>query len=134
MPILQVELMKLARVRLRDSEVLFREGRYDSVVYLCGYVVELVLKARICRTLRWSGYPATKAEFRAYASFRTHDLEVLLHLSSRENVVNTRYLAAWSLVRDWDPESRYSSIGTFSRSEAQDMINGSTILLGALCR
>jgi HEPN domain-containing protein len=34
---------------MRDAELLFRKGRYDASAYLCGYVVEFALKARICK-------------------------------------------------------------------------------------
>jgi len=47
------ELKKLAKSRLQESEILFSHGKYDASVYLCGYAVELVLKARICKTLKW---------------------------------------------------------------------------------
>lgn len=41
------ELQQLARLRLREAEALFAAGLYDGCVYLCGYVVELALKARM---------------------------------------------------------------------------------------
>ncbi|MCB0065385.1 MAG: HEPN domain-containing protein [Caldilineaceae bacterium] len=69
------------KARLEDAEVLLAANRYDGAMYLCGYAVELALKARICRTLKWAGYPSTRKEFEGYQSLRTHDLKVLLHLS-----------------------------------------------------
>jgi hypothetical protein len=78
----RTELRRLAEQKVRDAEVLLEAGRYDGAAYLVGYGVELALKARICETLGWEGFPSTRNEFRQYASFRTHDLEVLLHLST----------------------------------------------------
>lgn len=49
----RLELRRLAYARLADSRALYAAGRYDAALYLCGYAVELALKARICRTLRW---------------------------------------------------------------------------------
>jgi hypothetical protein len=72
------ELRKLARTRLRDAEALFTTNRYDGSIYLCGYAIGLVLKARICRTLKWGGFPETRAEFKEFLSFRTHNLDTLL--------------------------------------------------------
>ncbi len=86
------DLQKIARARLRDAEVLLRARRFDGSIYVCGYAVEIGLKARICRTLRWAGFPDSKTEFQGYASFRTHDLDVLLHLSGRESMIKTRVL------------------------------------------
>src|SRR6266700_3947380 len=97
------ELRKIARARLRDSEVLFDTGRYDGATYLCGYAIELALKARICRVLNWLGYPSTRAEFASYQSFRTHSLDVLLTLSGWEQKTISRYPTEWSVVVDWDP-------------------------------
>ena len=70
------ELRSISGTRLEDAQTLFTAGRYDGVVYLCGYAVELALKARICETLNWDGYPSTNREFWDYQSFRTHDLKV----------------------------------------------------------
>ncbi|MBI1923693.1 HEPN domain-containing protein, partial [Candidatus Poribacteria bacterium] len=75
------DLRKIARAKLKDAEVLYKNRRYDGAVYLCGYTIETVLKARICRTLKWEGFPSTRSEFQSYQSFRTHDLVVLLTLS-----------------------------------------------------
>ena len=47
------ELRAVSAARLDDAQSLFNAERYDGVVYLCGYAVELALKARICETLNW---------------------------------------------------------------------------------
>jgi len=47
------DLQKIARARLRDADVLYRAQRYDGAIYLCGYAVEIALKARICKALAW---------------------------------------------------------------------------------
>jgi len=82
-----LELRRIARGRLKDAEVLYASGRYDGAIYLCGYAIETMLKARICRVLKWPGYPDTNNEFKGYQSFRIHDLEILLHLSGTENKI-----------------------------------------------
>ncbi|MBI4312373.1 MAG: hypothetical protein HY681_11420, partial [Chloroflexi bacterium] len=107
-------------------------GRSDGAVYLCGYAVEMALKARICRTLRWEGFPETNAEFRDYQSFRIHDLAVLLHLSGIEHSVLDRFPVQWAAVSKWNPESRYAPIGTTSLQEATDMIEAARIIVRAL--
>lgn len=126
------ELREIALARLEEAELLFRAGRYDGATYLCGYAVEAALKARICRTLHWSGYPSTGAEFRNYQSFRTHDLKVLLHLSSVEARITTTFLNEWSAIADWDPEIRYNPIGTASEQPTRDMIESARVLLRIL--
>ena len=126
------DLKKLAKGRLQDAEVLFKGRRYDGAVYLCGYAIELALKARICRTLRWAGFPDTKKEFQSLSNFKTHDLEVLLRLSGIEKRVNANSIADWSIVTEWRPELRYKHIGTTNRADARDMIDAATNLLRVL--
>ena len=57
------DFRKIAKARLKDAEVLLSAGRFDGAVYLCGYSVEIALKARICRRLKWTGFPSTNKDF-----------------------------------------------------------------------
>ena len=123
------ELRRIAEARLKDAKALLAARRYDGAVYLCGYAVELALKARICRALRWPGYPSTTGEFRDYQSFRVHDLDVLLHLTGREDRVKASYFAEWSAVAQWNPSARYQAVGTAQRVDAELMISSAGILL-----
>jgi HEPN domain-containing protein len=123
------DLRKIAKARLQDAKVLFQSRRYDGATYLCGYAVEIALKARICKTLKWKGYPSTKAEFEGYKSFRTHNLDKLLHLSGYEKI-KLNLLAEWSFVVNlWSTSARYQPIGTVSRKDAQSMISATEKLL-----
>ncbi len=126
------ELQGIARARLEDAQVLFQSGRHDGAVYLCGYAVEMALKARICETLHWQGYPSTNSEFQHYQSFRTHYLGVLLHLSGLEQEVMTGSLAEWSVVANWHPEIRYTPVGSVSEEVARYMIEASDLFLSSL--
>jgi len=123
------ELRKIARAKFKDAEALYKARRYDSAVYLCGYTIEAALKARICRTLKWSEFPSTRADFSDYQSLRTHDLEVLLHLSGIENKITTQYITAWSTVARWNPEMRYQPVGTTTSSDARTMLDSVKVLL-----
>jgi HEPN domain-containing protein len=127
-----VELRRIARGRLRDADVLLEAGRYDGAIYLCGYAIETALKARICRTLKWPGYPDTRREFEGFQSFRTHDFAALLRLSGIENKIKANHFTAWNTVLKWDPNVRYSAIGSTSSQEAAEMIQSTKALLGAL--
>jgi len=123
------DLQKIAKARLQDATVLLASRRYDGAVYLCGYAVELKLKAKICKTLKWSGFPSNGGEFNNYKSFKTHNLDVLLHLSGLEQELKPAFLAEWSIVSQWDPESRYQSIGTVTGFDANTMITSTKTLL-----
>ena len=101
-------------------------------MYLCGYAVEMALKARICRTLHWGAYPSTRAEFQEFQSLRTHNLITLLKLSGVEDRIRTNFVSEWSGVAAWDPEARYKPIGTASRRETQVMIESAQVLIRKL--
>jgi HEPN domain-containing protein len=126
------ELRRIARARLKDAELLARGRRFDGSVYLCGYAVEIGLKARICRTLKWSGFPSSPSDFQGLTSFRTHNLDVLLHLSGREETIKKRHMSAWSTFAMWDPEARYLPIGSRSETEATAMLRSAQEVLSAL--
>jgi len=127
-----VEVKRLASARLRDAEVLHAAGRYDGAVYMCGYSVELALKARICRTLKWSGFPEKDAEFKELRSLKVHDLDVLLRFTGRERAVKTEFLAEWSAVSAWNPEARYKPIGSANPTDARLMLDSAAVLLRKL--
>jgi hypothetical protein len=61
------------------------------------------------------GFPESTSEFTTLQSFKTHNLEVLLKLSGTESKIKTKFLADWSIVSRWNPESRYRKIGTATR-------------------
>jgi HEPN domain-containing protein len=116
------ELRAIARARLQDAKVLLRAKRFDGAWYLCGYAVELTLKARICRTLKWSGFPESRHDFEGLQSVKTHDLEILLRFSGIEDRVKTKHMADWSVALRWDPEKRYRGNRLVTAQEATDMV------------
>ncbi len=114
------ELRSLCKDRIKEAEALTKSKLYDGAFYLCGYAVEMGLKKRICRTLHWNkGYPHTEAEFKNLASFKTHNLDVLLHLSGIEDKIKKQFLSEWSIVTAWKPEIRYAS-----RTKTAEMAKG----------
>lgn len=126
------DIKDLAKARHHDARVLLRGKRYETAMYLCGYAIELSLKARICRTLKWVGYPATAREFQDYKSFKTHNLKVLLHLSGIEDKIKKTLLTEWLAVAKWSPESRYRPNGQATPAEAALMIASTEVLLRKL--
>lgn len=117
------ELETIAQARLLDAEALIRAGRFDGATYICGYAIELSLKARICKTLNWEGFPSSNSEFRDYQSFKVHNLDVLLHLSGIEEGIKEKHMTDWSNVKTWNPESRYKTVSSVSKEQAEMMLN-----------
>ena len=120
--ITRTDLRKTAREYLQSAELLRDNRKYDVSVYLCGYAVEIALKERICRTLKWPGFPATSGEFNYYRSFQTHNLEVLLDLSAIGDKVKAALGGDWTVIITWNPEQRYSPRGTKTKDDADTMI------------
>jgi hypothetical protein len=130
--ILLDDLDRIAMARLADAEALARAGRFDGAVYVCGYAVEVALKARICRTLNWVGFPASSSEFHGLHSFRTHDLLTLLRLSGRKTDIVPTYNTVWEPLEEWRPELRYRPVGSTTAHDAQNMIACTAKLLEIL--
>jgi HEPN domain-containing protein len=101
------DLQNLSRLRLAEAEALFAAGKYDGCVYRCGYVVELALKACICKCLDIETYPDSER------LFKTHDfdmLELLAGLTVRREAqrrASAVFDYNWNLATGWKPEDRY---------------------------
>jgi HEPN domain-containing protein len=134
--ITQTQLRETALERLHDAEVLFAAGRWDGAIYICGYAVEIALKAKICTTSSWLDFPSSSNEFRSISDFirdlKTHDLEKLLSFSGEITTIRTNYLAEWSVVSKWDPESRYNPSTGATSADAQSMIDSAKAILHVL--
>jgi hypothetical protein len=126
------DLKALARARLADAKALLQASRFDGSAYLCGYSVELALKARACKALKWTHFPEKPGEVRRLETFKTHDLDILLRLSGREQYIKVNLFAEWTVVSQWNPESRYQPVGTVTAATAQGMISAAQKILAKL--
>jgi HEPN domain-containing protein len=126
------ELDNIASARIDDAKTLLAAGRFDSASYLSGYAVEVALKARICRTLQWMGFPSTNAEFQGYKSFQTHELQVLLRLSGHEARIKETHARSWNVVETWTVDVRYNAVGSVSPVAAAAMVQAAEQILEGL--
>ena len=126
------ELTSTARARLTDAKALLAKGRYDGASYVCGYAVEIALKARVVKTLKWPGFPNEGKEFAGLQSFKTHDLEILLYLSGWEAKITAKFPSEWSKVCEWSPEERYGPPGRVAQLDAEFMIASCARIIGKL--
>ena len=140
------QLRELARERIEDADALFTSKRYEGAMYICPYAVEIALKARICKTLRWPEFPSGTREFnqnQKYQFLKSHALGLLLSYSGQEERVKTKFSAEWSAVAAWSPESRYTPATRITRKtpprlvarlemKARLMIDSAKILLKKL--
>ena len=118
------DLKCIAMIRLKEARVLYRHKLYDGAAYLCGYVVEAALKARICKNLNIEQYPDDGT---MKTIFSSHDFDRLLLLSglskeiSLSNTRNQRLFQNWSLLTAWKPDRRYIPAGTYNKEQLRDM-------------
>jgi HEPN domain-containing protein len=118
-------LKKKAQQWLRAAKSLYKDKNYDISHYNCGYAVEAILKYRICKTLGWAAFTASAETFKA---FKTHKLQDLLHVSGVEQKITQKFTEEWSIVAQWDPESRYL-LDTQTAKGAKLMIDATENLL-----
>jgi len=117
------ELQRLACLRLKEAEALSDAGCYDGCAYLCGYVVELALKAAICATLGIDSYPDKGSRLRE--ALKTHDFDDLKLMAGMERAftVNQSRFVNWSAASKWKPERRYDPEGTYSQAAAKEILD-----------
>ena len=132
--ILTADLHSTAREYLRAAKLLRTRRSYGASVYLCGYAVEIAMKARICKALKWTtGFPDTNAEFQDKGPLlKTHNLKMLTEYTAVQEEVQLIMLTDWSLIAKWSPEQRYNPIGTKSLTDADEMIAATQKLLRIL--
>lgn len=70
----KAEIEAIADQKLREAECLLKGGFPDGAFYLGGYCVELLLKARVCKTLKINEFFLfNKGKQEAYKPYKSHD-------------------------------------------------------------
>jgi hypothetical protein len=136
------EIKDLAKQRLKEAEILLKNGMCDGAFYLAGYSVELTLKAKICERL---GIPNLFDETNTAANaikgigdirkaLKTHNLFILLIFSAlrmkfdNEKATNKELALANSLLfNSWDENARYKPCGHILEKDVHKLI---TLLSG----
>jgi len=129
------ELQALAEKRLKDAQVLYRNGRFDGAYYLAGYVVECALKACIAKKTKRHDFPPDK---KLIEKIYTHDLSKLLDTAGLAPSLEHEFHndpaleAKWGIVRDWSERSRYETHGREGPKKSHDMLEAVGGHLGVL--
>lgn len=120
----RLQLQELALLRLEEAETLYASGLYDGCAYLCGYVVELALKARLCAALGVTDYPEKGSRLReALKSHILEDLGLLAGMAHELTSSRPVLLANSSLVNEWRPEWRYEPKGSYDSKAAERLLD-----------
>ena len=110
-------IQKLATRKLEEADCLFTNGHIDWSYYTAGYAVELLLKARVCKTLGIEDFFDEKSslmkKFKFPQAFKTHDFEQLSIVSGVYKqleiaAIDSGFRVKWSKVCTWDEGSRYA--------------------------
>lgn len=72
----RIELQQLARLRIREANILFQNGSYSGAYYLSGYTIECALKACIAKKTKRHDFPDKDFINKSYV----HNLEQLIGL------------------------------------------------------
>lgn len=110
----QAEIEALADLRYREAQCLFNNGFWDGAYYLAGYSVELLLKARVCKTLNIPDFFLfSRGKQEAYKAYKSHDCDQLLIFSGlysdfvADTTADPILKGHWSVVSRWSENSRY---------------------------
>ncbi len=127
------DIISLAEEKLNDAEYLIKGGRYNTAFYIAGYVIEYMLKAKICKTLGIENlFDFENTDPKKFhvdgnlnRSFKVHDYDQLLVLSGLYpdfdiQMSNVKFKANWSKVCTWSENCRY--LTGKNESETKDML------------
>lgn len=115
------ELQTLAKLRIKEAEVLLRNKQYDGAYYLCGYGVECALKACIAKNTKRYEFPDKQTVLDSYS----HDFVKLARIAGLETDLkneldtNPDFKLYWTTAKDWSEKSRYKRN---VKSEAQMLL------------
>lgn len=122
------EIESLSDNKLDVADYLMTGKHCDTAYYIAGYAFELLLKAKICKTLVIPDFfdfdnasrrklPDNRKQKKSptdiYKPFKNHDYEQLLILSGLyleflNKLSDLSFKADWSIVSTWSEELRYS--------------------------
>lgn len=118
----RADYRKIAKQRLKESEILLKNRKYSGSYHLSGYVIECALKACIAKRTKKGEF----ADLDAVKASYTHNLENLVKSAGLEPELSKRLKASksfarnWAVVKDWTEVSRYEF---HSKIEAQDLLH-----------
>ena len=109
------EIENLAWIKIGEANCLFEHEFFDGAYYMGGYAIELLLKAKVCKTLGISDFFLFQKGSRpeAFKPYKVHDYEQLLILSGLytdfQKALNEEkdFKIHWSIVSEWSEKYRY---------------------------
>ena len=104
--------------RYKDARALLQTGRWGGAIYLGGYVIECLLKARI---LKDQGAAELPKDYWHHDLFRLMDVSrVTWEISHRQNQDIQAYVTL--IAGNWDVTMRYGSTQLVNRHQATNFL------------
>lgn len=120
------EILKIAELRLKEAKILFDTDCYDGCIYLAGYSVELLLKARIAHILDLDNLFVSigKDKIKPFKIHKLTDLALYAGLHKQISLeTNETFKEYWSLLySQWSEDLRYSKCGSCSKVRAENFL------------
>lgn len=113
-------------MRLKEAKILLQSAYYDGSIYLAGYCVELLLKAKIAQLLDLDSLFVSigKEKIKPFRIHKLTDLALYagLHKQISEETDET-FKEFWSLIySQWSEDLRYKKCGSCSKQRAENFI------------
>ncbi|MFN0037436.1 MAG: HEPN domain-containing protein [Saprospiraceae bacterium] len=129
------EIKSLALQRLAEARQLLAMGHFDGAYYMGGYVIELALKAVICKNLDIDELFDEQKPYMKLINLKVHRFDTLLVLSGLQNAFERArdfdfaLDSNWSKVSMWKETARYDTGRTLAEAEQflsaiDDPVNG----------
>lgn len=119
------DLKTMAVAKLASVRALLESGHYDDAYYLSGYVLEIALKARICKIID-ADYPENGEISKA---FKTHKFDTLVKLAGLERRLDRQknsggpaFSTNWSILGLWNETDRYTC-GQRNKQDVLDILD-----------
>lgn len=124
------EQAKAGKHRMDDARALMRQDRWRGAMYLAGYSVECLLKAKLmqkfdCRHLReLESELQRRGVLPGHATVFTHQLEILIRLAQRLDRLrqNAPLWQDFNIANRWLPAWRYAA-NLSRREDAEDFLD-----------
>ncbi|HXY58657.1 MAG TPA: HEPN domain-containing protein [Methylocystis sp.] len=105
----RAELRAIAEAKLEDAHLLLEAGRHANAYYLCGYAVEIGLKACIAAQIAPETLPG-KDFVKGILNHQFAGLAALAGLGAALRAAEDAdrvFAVNWATALDWSPDSRY---------------------------
>jgi HEPN domain-containing protein len=120
----RLEFQEMALLKIKEANLLHKNGLYHGAFYLSGYAMEFALKAAVCRNLDMDDFfeekksnDKSKPSGGIFEKMKTHDIGTLLIMAGLYNKLNAfkeaneEFEIKWNYIttKQWNEQCRYDN-------------------------